>query len=179
MLSEQLSWYRTLLNTAKSPGMGRCMLPNARAIVATACLFAVASMRTAMAASPHAQIQAKIDAMAVAANAHNADEFLKPFTHGPRLVFVINGQVIRGWSALHAAQLKWWRNGASDARYTQVGPTSFMDLAPGVVVTTQEMESQRTGPDGKTQKNTFAVSDVWRRQRSGWRVAYAIESWAR
>ena len=179
MLSEKLSCYRTLRDTARPSPVGRCMTPNARAIVATACLLAVASTRIAMAASPHAQIQAKIDAMTVAANAHDADEFLKPFTRGPRLVFVINGQVIRGWNALHAAQLKWWRNGASHARYTQLSPTSFMDLAPGVVVTTQEMESQRTGPDGKTQKNTFAVSAVWRRGRNGWRVAYASESWAR
>ena len=154
-------------------------MTNARAIARTACLLAIASTRIAMAASPHMQIQAKLDAMAAAANAHNTDEFLKPFTHGPRLVFVINGQVIRGWNALHAAQLRWWRNGASDARYTRISPTSFMDLAPGVVVTTQEMKSQRSGPDGKTQKNTFAVSTVWRRQHNEWRIAYASESWAR
>jgi ketosteroid isomerase-like protein len=152
---------------------------NLRIILGTACLLTVAGARIAVAASPHAQIQRQIDAMAAAANAHNAGDFLKPFTHGPRLVFVINGQVIRGWNALHAAQLKWWRNGASDARYTQISPVSFMDVAPGVVITTQQLESQRTGPDGKTQKGTFAVSTVWRRQRHGWRIAYASESWAR
>jgi len=151
----------------------------ARLVVATAFLLALAGGRLAVAASPHAQIQTQIDAMEAAAKAHDTDAFLKPFMRGPQLVFVINGQVIRGWNALHAAQLKWWRNGASDARYTQTSPTSFMDVAPGVVVTTQQLASQRTGPDGKMQKGTFAVSDVWRRQRNGWRIVYACESWAR
>jgi ketosteroid isomerase-like protein len=151
----------------------------ARIVVATTCLLVLSSARLAVAAPPRAQIQAQIDAMELAAKAHDTDGFLKPFLHGPQLVFVINGQVIRGWNALHAAQLKWWRNGASDARYTQTSPTSFMDVAPGVVVTTQQLASQRTGPDGKTQKGTFAVSSVWRRQRNGWRIVYASESWAR
>lgn len=142
------------------------------------CLLAVLSMRPAEAASPHAQIRARIDAMALAAKAHDTDAFLEPFMRGPRLVFVINGEVILGWNALRAAQLKWWRNGASDARYRQISPTRFMDVAPGVVVTTQQLVSRRKGPDGKTQENTFAVSTVWRRLHDGWRIVYASESWA-
>jgi len=155
------------------------MMHSARFIVATAFLLTLASGRLAVAASPHAQIQAQIDAMKAAAKAHDTDGFLKPFMRGPRLVFVINGQVIRGWEVLHAAQLKWWRNGASDVRYSQTSPTSFMDVAPGVVVTTQQLDSQRAGPDGKTQKGTFAVTDVWRHRHNGWRIVYACESWAR
>lgn len=155
------------------------MIHSSGLVAATACLLVLAGGGRAKAASPHAQIQAQMDAMSVAAKAHDTDAFLKPFLRGPRLVFVINGQVIRGWDALHAAQLKWWRNGASDARYAQTSPTSFLDVAPGVVVTTQQLESERTGPDGKPQKGAFAVSSVWRHQRSGWRIVYASESWAR
>lgn len=155
------------------------MIHSVRVTLATACLLAVAVAVAppAAAASPHAQIRAQLDAMTVAANAHNTDEFLEPFMHGPRLVFVINGRIIRGWDDLHAAQLKWWRNGASDARYTQTAPTSFMEVAPGVVVTTQQLESRRTAAGGKTRKEKFTVSTVWRRRRSRWRIVYACESW--
>jgi len=148
--------------------------------------FALASMLAlGGAASPapsgpqHAQIQALITAMEAAANAHDADGFLEPFLHDSSLVFVINGEIIHGWDALHAAQLKWWNNGKSDAVYTQMGETRFMDVSSDVVLTTQRLTSKRTGPDGKPATGTFAVTDVWRSGRGGWRIVYAHESWAR
>jgi len=131
------------------------------------------------AASSHAQIRAKTRAMEVAANAHDTDGFLKPFWHGPRLLFVINGRVIRGYKALHAQQLEWWKHGKSDAHYTQTAPMQFMDLAPGVVATTQHLSSRRAGPDGKVQTGTFAVTNIWKHQGGHWEIVYAHESWAR
>lgn len=132
----------------------------------------------AAAASPHAQIQAQTRAMEAAANAHDTDGFLKPFLHGPRLIFVINGHVIRGYEALHAQQMKWWKHGTTDAQYTQTSPMRFMDLAPGVVATTQQFTSRRTGPNGKVQTGTFAVTNLWKRESGHWRIVYGHESWA-
>jgi uncharacterized protein (TIGR02246 family) len=131
------------------------------------------------AGAPHPRIRALIASMEKAANAHDTDAFLEPFLHDPALVFVINGEVIQGWEQLHAAQLKWWKNGKSDAVYTQMGATQFTDVAPGVVLTTQRLSSTRTGPDGKPATGQFAVTDVWHSGPDGWRIIYAHESWAR
>jgi len=149
-----------------------------RRIAAAACLLLGASA-SVPAASPHARIQARMHAMRVAANAHDTDAFLKPFLHGPQLVFVVNGRVIRGYAALHAQQLKWWSHGTSDVRYTPAGPTRFDDLAPGVVVTTRQLVSRRTGADGKQQQGTFTVTSLWKRLHGEWRIVYAHESWSR
>lgn len=46
-----------------------------------------------------------------AANAHDTDRFLATYVHSPELVFIANGQIIRGWDSLHDQQLKWWKNG--------------------------------------------------------------------
>lgn len=37
------------------------------------------------------------------------------YVHSPELVCIENGQLIRGWDALHDQQLRWWKNGESDA----------------------------------------------------------------
>jgi ketosteroid isomerase-like protein len=147
---------------------------------AGACLIALAGMGTAVAApASHARIRSLMAAMDAAANLHDADAFLKPFVHGPQLVYVINGRVIRGWDALHAQQLKWWRHGKSDVRYAHTAPTRFIDLAPGVVVTTELLDSRRTGEDGNPQTGNFVVTNVWKRDAGRWRIVYAHESWVR
>lgn len=153
-------------------------MPKSHGVAVAMCLL-LGTSGNAFAASPHARIQARMDAMMAAANVHDTDGFLKPFVHGPQLVFVVNGRVIRGYAALRAQQLKWWHKGASGARYTQSGPTSFDDLAPGVVVTTQQLSSRRSGADGKLQRGTFTVTSLWKRRHGEWRIVYAHESWSR
>lgn len=147
---------------------------------AMACLVVlVCPVPVAAASVSHARIRSLIAAMDAAANAHDADAFMQPFLHGPQLVFVINGHVIRGWNALHAQQLQWWHHGKSDVRYAHAAPTRFMDLAPGVVVTTEALDSRRTGDDGKPQTGTFVVTNLWKRKAGRWWIVYAHESWAR
>ena len=92
---------------------------------------------------------------------------------------MLNGEVIHGWDALYAQQLKWWRNGKSDVRYTAAGPQEFMTLAPDVVVTTLSLTSVRTLSNGKISKGSFAVTDIWKKLPEGWRIVYGHESWAR
>lgn len=117
--------------------------------------------------------------MKVAANAHDTNAFLAPFLHEQSLVFVVNGVVIHGWQALHEQQLKWWKDGKSDAVYTPVGPTEFQQLAKGLVLATRSLSSRRRGPDGKIQTGKFAVTEIWRQLPQGWRIVYAHESWQR
>lgn len=129
--------------------------------------------------SAQGQIEAVMAGMAGAAKAHDTDHFMAAYRRSPELVFAINGRVIQGWDALHAQQLKWWRNGKSDVAYTQIGPTVFTQLAPDVWVSTQSMSSRRTGSDGKAATGTFAITDIWQKSAHGWQIVYGHESWAK
>jgi len=73
------------------------------------------------ASSAEQAIRPVMTKMFKAANAHDTDAFMAAMVHNPKLVFAINGEVIRGWDALHAQQMKWWKNGKSDAKYVQNG----------------------------------------------------------
>ena len=117
--------------------------------------------------------------MLQAANAHDTDAFMTPMLHSSSLVLVFDGTIIRGWDALHAQQLKWWRNGKSDATYAHRSPPEFMALAPDVELVTLPNVSTRTCSDGKVGAGTFVVTDVWRRLPRGWRIVYSHESWAK
>jgi ketosteroid isomerase-like protein len=114
-----------------------------------------------------------------AANAHDTDRFMAPFVHQPSLVFAIDGEVIHGWDALHAQQLKWWRNGKSDVVYTPTGDIQIMSLASNLAVSTQTLSSRRTLPNGKTSTGTFVVSYIWKKLPQGWQIVYGHESWSR
>ena len=149
-----------------------------RWVAAAACLLALALEVPVRAASPHAQIRSQMETMDAAAKSHDADGFLKYYEHGPQLVYVINGRIIHGWDALHAQQLKWWHNGNSDVHYAYTAPIGFTDVSPSVAVTTEQLSSRRTGPDGKLQSGNFVVTSIWKRQHGEWQVVYAHESWA-
>lgn len=114
-----------------------------------------------------------------AANAHDTDAFMASMVRSPDLVFAINGEVIHGWDALHAQQLKWWHNGKSDARYTQNGSPEFMALGSDVEVVTWPLAAHRTLPDGKIGDYSFVVTYVWQRSPQGWRIVHGHESFAR
>ncbi|HEY8229111.1 MAG TPA: nuclear transport factor 2 family protein [Rhodanobacteraceae bacterium] len=148
-------------------------------IAAGLCLSLAASVGAQPAPSAQQQIQAVMAAMGSAAKAHDTDRFMAGFLHEPSLIFAINGRIIHGWDALHAQQLKWWRNGKSDVVYKPTGPTEFVQLAPGAWVSTQALSSQRTGADGKPSVGTFAVTDIWKKTAQGWRIVYGHESWAK
>lgn len=115
----------------------------------------------------------------VAANAHDTDRFLAAFVHDATLVFVINGQVIRGFDTLREQQLKWWNQGKSDVVYSEQVPPQFLRLGRDTILVTQQLASSRTSPEGKPDERKFAVTAIWQRFRDGWRVIYAHESSAR
>ena len=125
------------------------------------------------------QIRPLLTEQLLAANAHDTDRFLASYVHSPELIAIENGQLIHGWDALREQQLKWWKNGKSDAVYTQLSPPEFAVLDSQTVVVTQQMASHRTLPDGSSHDDTFVVSTIWRHFPKGWRVTYSHESWAR
>lgn len=144
------------------------------------CAFAVGAVCARPVSSPAEQaIRPQMAKMFAAANAHDTDAFMASYLRSPGFVFVMNGEVIHGWDALHAQQLKWWHNGKSDARYVQSGEPEFMALGPDVELVTWPLAAHRTLPDGKVGEYAFVVSYVWRKLPQGWRIVYGHESWAK
>lgn len=131
----------------------------------------------ASASSAEQAIRSVMAKMLVAANAHDADAFMASMLRKPSLVFAINGKVIRGWDALHAQQLKWWKNGKSDAKYVQNGAPAFMAIGPDVEIVTWPLVGSGTAHSAKAITSDFVVSYVWQRLPQGWRIVYGHESW--
>jgi ketosteroid isomerase-like protein len=111
-----------------------------------------------------------------AANAHDTDRFLASYLHDSTFVLVFNTQVIRGFAAVRAQQLKWWNNGQSDVAYSERAPAEFTMVNPSVVLVIQQLSSSRALPTGKTASGDFVAMTVWQKRAEGWRVVQAHES---
>ena len=140
------------------------------------CLLAVTVVQAQSEPSAELRILPLLHEQMVAANAHDTDGFLATFFHDASLIFVINGEVIRGFDNLRERQLKWWKFGMSDATYTEQTQPDFVSLNSKTVVVTQQLASRRTMPDGKPSEGKFVVTTIWRRLPAGWRVIYCHES---
>ena len=132
-----------------------------------ASLFLTGLARAESTSSAADQIIPLLDEQLLAANAHDTDRFLAMYVHNSELVFIANGQIIRGWNALHEQQLKWWKNGKSDVvyadRFRNCSRHSTNDSAPH-------------GSGRKTSDGSAAITTIWRRLPAGWRVTYGHES---
>ena len=148
-------------------------------VVALICAGLLAGSACAQsAASPAEQaIRPQMAKMFKAANAHDTDAFMAAMVRSPNLVFAINGEVIHGWDALHAQQLKWWDNGKSVAKYVQNGAPAFMALGPDVEIVTWPLVGSGSAHSGKAITSAFVVTYVWQRLPQGWRIVYGHESW--
>ena len=51
------------------------------------------------------------------ANAHDTDRHLAVFSKDLALMFIINGEIIRGWDALRERQRQWWNDGKATGVY--------------------------------------------------------------
>jgi len=129
--------------------------------------------------SARQQIQTQLNAMLSAANAHDTDAFMTPLVHESSLLFIFNGEVFRGWNALHEQQLKWWQHGKAKATYKTNGPDEFLTLGTDSVVTTSSYISSRPLANGTTSTGSFVVTYIWKHLPVGWRIVYGHESWAR
>jgi len=130
-------------------------------------------------AAIESQLKPLMDEQAAAANAHDTDRFLRTYLHAPQTIFIVNGETVRGFDALHAQQLKWWKDGKSDVVYREVEQREFLALDHDAVLTTQHLSAHGTGADGRPRDNHGVLSSLWRRTPDGWRVTYAHESWSR
>jgi ketosteroid isomerase-like protein len=127
-------------------------------------------------ADAKANILPALQAMQVAANAHDAAKHLAFYVHDSTLLFVMNDQPIAGFNALLAQQREWWQNGKSNAVYEIVGEPYFRVPAPGIAIVTYFLSAHRTLADGTSRGSRMAVSSVWQKRAQGWKIIYAHES---
>lgn len=145
------------------------------ALFASLITHAAAGAQSASSAAQRA-IQPLLDRTMQASNAHDTDAFLKYFLHDSTLVFVFNGTVVHGFTALREAQIKAWNNGHTDVAYTVRGSTEYSVLTPDVAVVTLPLGSRRTTPTGEVKTGEAVVTMVWQKRDQGWRVVAAHES---
>lgn len=151
-------------------------------VVAMTCMGLFAGSAWAQAPSSPAEqaIRPLMAEMGKAAKARDATAFMAFMLHSPDLVYAINGRVIHGWEALHAAQVKWWSRGKGNTKGAPGGaPPEFMALDPDVEIVTLQIVARYTLPNGKVVTSPFAVTDVWQHLPQGWRIVYGHESWAK
>jgi hypothetical protein len=117
--------------------------------------------------------------MGAAANVHDVERHVGFYAHDPSVTFIFNGKPTVGWEAIRDMQREVWRNGKSDVVYAMQGKPSFLEPAPGVVVTTICLKSRRTLPNGQIGEGAFAISSLWQKRSEGWRVIYSHESTTR
>jgi ketosteroid isomerase-like protein len=117
--------------------------------------------------------------MGAAANAHDVERHVGFYAHDSSVIFIFNGEPTMGWEAIRDMQREVWRNGKSDVVYTIQGKPSFIEPAPGLVVTTIFLKSRRTMPNGQISDGAFAISSLWQKRPEGWRVIYSHESTTR
>lgn len=151
------------------------------AVVALICvgLFAGSACAARAPSAAEQTIRPQMAMMFKAASAHDTDAFMATMVRRPDLIFAINGEIIRGWDALHAQQLKWWKNGRSEATYAENGKPDFMALGPDAEVVTWPLVAHGTTPGGKPLTSPFVVTYIWQRLPEGWRIVYGHESWAK
>ena len=130
-------------------------------------------------AAVQSQLKPLMDEQVAAANAHDTDRFLRAYLHSPQTIFIVNGATVRGFDALRAQQLKWWKNGKSDVVYREVEQREFLALDRDAVLTTQYLSAHGTGVDGRPRDDHGVITSLWHRTPDGWRVTYAHESWSR
>lgn len=140
-------------------------------------LFAGSACAQPISSSAEQAIRPLMAKMGKAAAVHDADGFMAFMLHSPDLVYAINGQVIHGWKALHAAQVKWWSRGKGNTKYVSGGATEFMAVGPDVELMTLQIVGRYALPNGKVVTSPFVVTDVWQRLPEGWRIVYGHESW--
>jgi ketosteroid isomerase-like protein len=129
------------------------------------------------ASSAAQQLEPLLHEQMLAANAHDTDRFMATYSRDPGLMFLINGEIYRGWDKLHEQQLKWWQNGRAQSTYTEVIPPEITSLGAKTLLVTQQLASHRTRPDGTPSDGQFALTTIWQLEPAGWRVIYGHESW--
>lgn len=127
----------------------------------------------AQAQSNHGEVRKAIAQMNSAAAARDADAFMAWYWNSPSLVVTFDGEVMRGWKNILAAQRGWWSDKNAQISFSEEREPEIMSQAPNVVTSIQWVRVR----DAATAKSSkLVVTSVWRKRAEGWRIVLAHES---
>ncbi len=101
------------------------------------------------------------------------------YARDPGLIFIINGEIIRGWETYRDKQRGWWDDGRAVGTYKYVGEPSYETLGEHSGLTTLLMDGRKHLPDGQVGERRIAFTALWNKRPEGWRITYAHESTTR
>ena len=122
------------------------------------------------------QVEPLVAELYTSANAHETDRHLALYARDPALIFIINGELIRGWDAYREKQRQWWEDGKAVGAYKAAREPIYEALTEDSGLTTLFIGGRRQLPDGQTRDLQVAFTALWRRLPEGWRITYAHES---
>ncbi|MDE2359715.1 MAG: nuclear transport factor 2 family protein [Betaproteobacteria bacterium] len=122
------------------------------------------------------QVEPLLAEMLASANAHDTDRHLASYARDSALIFVINGEIIRGWNALRERQRQWWNDGKAVGVYEYLGEATYRELGEKLGLTTLLIAARAQLPGGQLRQRQLAFTAMWSRQQEGWRIIYAHES---
>jgi len=110
------------------------------------------------------------------ANAHDTDRHLAAYSRDPALIFVVNGEIIRGWDDLRERQRQWWNDGKAAGAYVYLSHPIFEAFGDDLGLTTNLIAARTPLPEGQLRERILAFTALWSRRPEGWRIIYAHES---
>lgn len=122
------------------------------------------------------QVAPLLAEMEASANAHDTDRHLAAFSRDPALIFIVNGEIIRGWEALRERQRQWWNDGKTVGVYEYLGKPTCEAFGKELGLTTLLIAARANLPDGQVRERQLAFTALWSRRQEGWRIIYAHES---
>jgi len=122
------------------------------------------------------QIAPLLAEMEASANAHDTDRHLAALSRDSALIFIINGEIIRGWDALRERQRQWWNDGKATGLYTYLGEPTCEVFGGDLGLTTHLIAARASLPDGQVRERQLAFTAPWSRRPEGWRIICAHES---
>lgn len=122
------------------------------------------------------QVMRLLAEMEASANAHNTDRHLAAYSRDSALIFVFNGEIIRGWDSLREKQRQWWKDGKASAVYEYIGEPICELLGNDLGLTTSLIAARTSLLDGQVHERNLVFTALWSRRQDGWRIIYAHES---
>src|SRR5487761_1962623 len=122
------------------------------------------------------QVEPMLAEVLASANAHDTDRHMAAYARDPALIFIINGEIIRGWEALRERQRQWWNDGKAVGVYEYVAKPTYEVLSKDRGLTTLLIAARAQLPGGQVRQRQLAFTALWSRRQEGWRIIYAHES---
>jgi ketosteroid isomerase-like protein len=110
------------------------------------------------------------------ANAHDTDRHMAAYARDSALIFIINGEIIRGWEALRERQRQWWNDGKAVGVYEYLAKPTYEVLGKDLGLTTLLIAARAQLPGGQVRQRQLAFTALWSRRQEGWRIIHAHES---